>query len=123
MVYSITGVGGEDFEKSYIDQQLEDLGIPQDIIEQGEEAIKQYASQNSIDLVSFESDMSEQTASDKVKGANETAKQDYQVQLQSLGIPSEKIQEGDMAVKTYAAEKGITLPPPPDKGMNLNIML
>lgn len=118
-VYAITNAQGETYNTYDVNKKLKDLGIPDEIIEQGEDAIENYAQENSITLPT--SDEQEQKETPEVKGAGDTAKQDYETQLEALGVPKETIAKGDDAVQQFAEANNINLPAS-STGTKFNLM-
>ncbi|MFH0702172.1 MAG: hypothetical protein V2B14_01355 [bacterium] len=90
-------------------QKLEALGIPSDVIQQGPQAVKQYADKNGISLPPPPS---------RPNGANGEPPEEFKQKLEALGIPAETIAQGRDAVMQYAQENGIEIPKPP---LNQNI--
>ncbi len=76
--------------------KLEELGIPKDVIKQGDDAIKKYADENNIKLPA----KSEVTLT--LPDEEEAAK------LRKLGIPENIIQQGYDAIEKYADEHNIS---------------
>ena len=102
---------------------LESLGIPNEIIKKGPEAVKQYAREHYIDLSVLQPQQKSTTdAPTALKPASEhkDKKREIVNTLLNLGIPAAVITQGKEAVLAYAKENGITLPPPP-KGSRLNL--
>lgn len=112
----VTSVG-EKMNRYEIEDKLANMGIPEDVIEKGPEAVKQYAGENNIDLSSIQSP--EKIDSKKVKGAGDSIKKDFEAKLESLGIPKETIAKGKEAIETYANKHNIKLPAPPN-GTRMN---
>lgn len=77
-------------------EKLRKLGIPQEVIEKGDDAIRKYAKEHNINLPP------------KKERGHEDAKLE---ELRKLGIPQEVIEEGDDAIRKYAKEHNINLPP------------
>lgn len=118
-VYNVTNASGQTLSTSEVEEILKDIGISDDAIATGtEEAIEAYADENNIDLSKVESMAKEQ--GNDVSGSADTAKQDYEMQLKSLGIPYSVISKGNDAIQSYAAKNGITLPPA--NGTQLNVV-
>src|SRR5574344_33534 len=94
-VYAITNAQGENYSTYEVNQKLEELGIPSDVIEQGEDAIEEYAQEKSITLPKSDERTQPQTQTKaqpkEVKGSNDTAKNDYEWQLKAAGIPQSVI--------------------------------
>lgn len=118
-IYSITNAEGQTLNIYDVNKKLEDLGIPDDIIEQGEAAIEDYASDNNIDLSVLQVEVKK---SDKngLSGSDKYAKEDFNAKLEASGIPFDVIEQGKDAVIAYADKNNITLPEPPKKGVTLN---
>lgn len=56
---------------------------------------------------------------------NNSAKANFDAQLEQLGIPADIVAQGKEAVEQYAKENNIQLPPPPEQnqaGQSLNIL-
>ncbi|MFA7658097.1 MAG: hypothetical protein WCY19_01540 [Candidatus Gastranaerophilaceae bacterium] len=120
-IYAITNAEGQTLDKWDVNQKLKDLGIPEDIINQGEDAIEKYAQENAIDLTSLQVKQTDETSQTQpINGASDKVKEDFEAQLTNLGIPTDVIKEGKEAVEAYAAQNGITLPQPPS-GTQLNV--
>ena len=118
-IYSIKNVSGETMNEYDVNKKLEDLGIPDDVIQQGEIAIEDYAYENNINLDQLQPENKEK--SKELKGTGDTVKQDYEAQLQTLGIPDSIITKGSAAITEYADANGISLPKAPTSGTNLNL--
>jgi hypothetical protein len=118
-IYSVTSADGQSISRYDVNSKLEDLGIPEETIAEGETAIKKYAEENDIDLTSLQAKQTESTEQTGVSGSSDTAKADFDAQLEALGIPADTVAEGREAVMAYAASNGITLPAPPS-GTQLN---
>lgn len=110
---------GEKMDGFDIEKKLTDLGIPEDIIGQGPDAVKQYADENNIDLSKIQPPEKHESNDSKVKGSGDSIKQEFEAKLEELGIPKETIEKGKEAVEAYAKENNITLPAPPS-GTKLN---
>lgn len=110
---------GEKMDRYDIEEKLAKLGVPEDIIEQGPEAVKQYADENSIDLSKIQPPETQESKDSKLKGSGDTIKQEFEAKLEELGIPKETIEQGKEAVEAYAKANNITLPAPPS-GSKLN---
>lgn len=119
-IYAITNAEGQTLDKWDINKKLEDLGIPEDIIQQGEKAIDDYAEDNGIDLSQLQVKLEDKTSKPSLSGANDKNKEEFEAQLEALGIPKETIEKGKEAVEAYAAQNGIILPQPPN-GTQINI--
>lgn len=118
-IYSVTNSANEMLSKYDIDDMLKALGIPDETIDEGADAIEEYAQQNSINLGKL-NEMVKETDSDTINGSADKVKEDFNFELEMTGIPSDVIQEGQDTVEAYALKNGIMLPPPPS-GINLNI--
>lgn len=111
---------GLKMDRYEIEEKLAGLGIPEDIIEQGPDAVKKYADENNIDISKIQPpEKQESKPSPKVKGAGDSVKKDFETKLEALGIPKETIEKGKEAVAAYAKEHNIKLPEPPS-GSKLN---
>lgn len=119
-IYAITNAEGQTLDKWDINKKLEDLGIPEDIIQQGEKAIDDYAEDNGIDLSQLQVKLEDKTSKPSLSGANDKNKEEFEAQLEALGIPKETIEKGKEAVEAYAEQNGIILPQPPN-GTQINI--
>jgi len=112
-VYALTDANGEILSKLEIDELLKEIGISDEAIEEGtEDAIEKDAQTNDINLNRLTALASKQ--GNEVSGAAEKAKDDFESELKSLGIPLQKISEGKEAVEAYAKANGIKLPEPPN---------
>lgn len=98
---------------------LQGLGIPNEIIKKGPDAVKQYASEHSIDLSVIQAQPKPPVS--PISPAKNTQRKEIVNTLLSLGIPSSVISQGRAAVIAYAQANGITLPIPPQNGSRLNI--
>lgn len=116
-IYAITNAEGQSLDKWDINKKLEDLGIPEEVINQGETAIDNYALENGIDL----SQLQVQLEKKEIKGADSKNKAEFEAKLEALGIPKEVIEKGKDAVMAYASENNIKLPPPPKVGSQFNL--
>lgn len=119
-IYAITNAEGQTLDKWDINKKLEDMGIPDDVIEQGETAIENYAQDNNIDLSQLQVKLEKQTSQPPLSGAADKNKAEFEAKLEALGIPKEIIDQGKEAVEAFAAQNGIKLPPPPS-GSQLNV--
>jgi len=118
-VYAISNSQGDVYGKYEINNRLEKLGIPTDVIAKGEAAIEEYASENQITLPS--SDPKEVKAPQpKIAGSAGKNKEEFEAKLLALGIPQATVEQGKDAVVQYAAQNNIQLPAPPTKGSQLN---
>ncbi len=120
--------------------KLEQLGIPREVIEQGDDAIRKYAQEHNIELTppnnsnSQSSTGTQGTTETNTSGTSNTAATqgdnttqnnegttnrsqgnlsippEEAAKLEQLGIPREVIEQGDDAIKQYAEEHNITLP-------------
>lgn len=116
-IYAITDASGNSVDKYEIDQKLEDLGIPEDVIQEGESSIQQYADAQGIDLGQVQTDEAKKTS---MAGSSVTAKEDYSNNLKTLGIPEDVISQGQNAIQIYAEQNGIKLPQ--SKGTQMNLL-
>lgn len=119
-IYAITSARGNDLSDFEINKELKELGIPQETIEEGETAIKDYAFQNNINLEVLQP-KEEDLKRNGLKGSSASIKEDYQAQLESLGIPTTVITKGSEAITAYAEKKGISVPNAPKTGTTLNL--
>lgn len=111
---------GEKMNRYEIEEKLANLGIPDDIIDQGPDAVKQYADENNINLSSIQPpEKHDSKPSPEIKGAGDSVKKDFEAKLEALGIPKKTIEKGKEAVETYAKQNNIKLPKPPS-GAKLN---
>lgn len=120
-ISAITNSDGQQLDKYDINKKLEDLGIPDEIIDKGPDEVEKYAEENGIDLSSLQPPQDEQKSHKDVHGANGKIKQEFEAKLEELGIPKETIEQGKEAVEEYAAQNNITLPSPPRSGSKLNL--
>lgn len=105
--------------------KLEELGIPKDVIKQGDDAIKKYAEDNHITLPAKTDASSSSSSSGSSANVSQTdnstnnssaAQENLSIppeeaaKLEELGIPKDVIKQGDAAIKKYAEEHNITLP-------------
>lgn len=120
-VYAITDTQGNALSALDINDMLKDLGISEEAINKGEDAIEQEAKQDGIkDLEkSLKSMVADKDPT--VKGAGDKAKNDFDQELETLGVPKEVVQQGKKAVEAYAAKNGIKLPKPPS-GTEFNLL-
>lgn len=118
-IYAITNASGDTLDEYDVNQKLKDLGIPDDVIEKGETDIEDYAYYNNINLDNLQTKQNNK----EIKGSNDKIKQDYQKELETLGIPTTVIQKGSEAVTAYADKKHISLPKQPTTGNSLNFQL
>lgn len=116
--------GGIGAPKEDIKQKLVSLGIPEEIVAQGKEAVKAYAEQNGISLPEPPKRPDESSIFGQAQGGEKEPPAELKQQLTSLGIPESVIYQGREAVMAYAQQNGITLPQPPtppEAGNNLDI--
>lgn len=106
-IYAITDGSGSTLSKYDIDARLQDMGIPEDVIAEGESAISDYADANSIDLTQIASDVAKENP---IAGSAFSAKEDNENELKLLGVPEDIIQQGHAAVQEYAFQNNIKLP-------------
>lgn len=120
-IYALTDAQGNALSTLDINDMLKDLGISEEAINKGEDAIEQEAKQDGIkDIEKSLKDMV--AAKDPtVKGAGDKVKVDFDQELETLGIPKEVVQQGKEAVEAFAAQNNITLPKPPS-GTGLNLL-
>lgn len=120
-IYGITDAQGQVLSILDINEMLKDLGISEDAINKGTDAIEQEAQADGIkDLEKSLKDMV--AAKDPtVKGSGDKIKGDFEKELEALGVPKEVVQQGKEAVEAYAAQNNIKLPKPPS-GIELNLM-
>lgn len=107
--------------KSDIKFKLKTLGIPADVIAQGPDAVKKYASEHNIDLSSIQPPKKD-SSSPNIVESNDTKKQEFEAKLVSLGIPENTVKQGKEAVEKYAKENNIQLPTPPKQGSKMNYL-
>ena len=119
-ISSLTNEFGQSLSRYDVEDKLKDLGIPDDVIAQGESAIEDYAFKNSIDLALLQPELNEKAAPPPLSGSNDKIKTDYESQLKALGVPSSVVAKGKAAVEAYALNKGISLPRHPSSGTALN---
>lgn len=109
--------------KSDIEAKLKALGVPAEVIAQGPDAVKKYASEHNIDLSSIQPpkrEKNEENSDSSVKGSKGNKKQEFEAKLEALGIPADTIKQGKEAVEKYAKENNITLPTPPRHGSKID---
>jgi len=121
-IYAITNASGEKLDEYDINKKLEDMGIPDDVIQEGESAIDDYAFQNNINLDSLQPEKTDKKPKE-LKGSNNNVKQDYEKELQSLGVPDKIIAQGAEEIAAYADSNRISLPKAPTSGTALNLQL
>lgn len=119
-VYAITNANGEFLDKYEINQELEDAGIPADVIAKGDVEIQKYASEHHIDLDALQPEV-KHPEQKEVTGGDKHNKKDFEAKLEALGIPQDVIEQGREAVKAYAEKNNIQLPDHPKHGSRLNI--
>lgn len=118
-IYALTDSAGDILPRDQVEELLDEIGIPQELIDKGSsEDIQAYATENNIDLSQLTS-MAKNETQNKVNGSAATAKGDYEKELKTLGIPEDIIRQGSDAVAVYAAQNGIQLPD--NKGTKLNL--
>ena len=101
--------------------KLTALGVPANIIAQGDSAIQKYAQEHGINLPAKQ--QPQQQEKPMFGGMNQGGvKEDIETKLKALGIPSDIITQGKSAIESYAAQNNITLPTPPAQGSKLNVM-
>ncbi len=120
----VFGENGNKMEKPSLEEitkEFESLGIPAEVVEQGPQAVKEYAEANGIDIPQGPS-------KDEAKGVEGEPKEppaEMKQELEALGVPADVISQGKEAVMQYAQENGITLPkpsePPQEVGSRLDI--
>lgn len=94
-----------------INSKLKALGVPDDIISQGPQAVKEYTQEHNISIP--EPPKKEGGAQQQGLFDNQKPAQDITQQLSSLGVPNNVISSGKDAVEKYANQNNITLPQPP----------
>lgn len=103
--------------------KLTALGIPANIVAQGQSAIEKYAQEHGITLPSKQqTKQTQQPMFGQINQSGNQQKEDIETKLKALGIPSDIIAQGKTAVENYAAQNNITLPTPPAQGSKLNVM-
>lgn len=108
-IYAITNDKNEFLSKDEVNEMLRNMGISDTTIEQGDEdAIEAEAKQNNIDLSKLQTIA--RTQDRELNGSADTAKQDYERDLKTRGIPNEIIAQGQAAVQAFADKSGIRLP-------------
>src|SRR5574344_859994 len=117
-VYAITNAQGETYSTYDVNKKLEDAGIPDEVIERGEDAIETYAQENGITLPT--SEKQEEKPQPKLNGSGDSAKTDYMWQLKAAGIPESIISQGNSSVQQYAQEHNIVIPTN-STGTNFNL--
>ncbi len=103
--------------------QQEMSQIPDEIKQQGKEAVREYAEQNGITLPP-PPEKQEQTnlfAQNEQSSSGDDKKQEHMAALVSAGVPQSVVAQGKDAVAQYAQENDIELPEPPSAGMNLDL--
>lgn len=117
-VYSVTNEQGNKLSKDEVNQILSEIGISDDAIKKGtESAIEADALENNVNLNQVAEEALK--TGEVVKGSSDSLKQDYDQQLAVIGIPQNIIDKGDDAVKAYAVQNSISLPPA--SGTQLNV--
>ena len=118
-IYNITNASGQTLSRLEVEELLKELGISDDAIKEGtSNAIEEDAQKQNI--TNLDGKLTELAAKGgEVQGSSDTAKEDYNTQLKTLGIPDSIIEKGNDAVKTYADKNGITLPL--SSGTSLNV--
>lgn len=120
-VYSITDASGEALSTLEVNELLEEIGISSDAIKDGTEAaIEKDAESHHIDLTLLP-ELAKKEFKGNVGGSADSSKQDYQTQLQALGIPDAIIAKGNDAIQDYASKNGIILPPSSGTALNLKV--
>lgn len=120
-IYAITNASGEYLDRYDVNKELEDAGIPEDVIAKGEAEIEKYAFENQIDLDALQPDV-KQPEQKELSGADKHHKKNFEAELEALGIPKETIEEGRAAVKAYAEKNNIQLPEHAKHGSKLNFV-
>ncbi len=118
-IYAITNAEGCTMSEYDINKELEEAGIPDDVINQGSSAIEAYASENKITLPTSE-EMKQEAPTKELKGSAGSIKGDFEAKLVALGVPQEVVAQGKDAVQAYATKNNIQLPQPPS-GAKLNL--
>lgn len=117
-IYSITNEKGEFLSKDEINEMLGKIGISDQAIESGDQdAIEADAKQNNIDLNRLQTIA--KTPENELNGSADTAKQDYERELKTRGIPNDIIAQGQAAIQAYADKMNIRLPE--NSGTTLNL--
>lgn len=120
-VFSISNSQGQNYDKYDVKKKLEDSGIPENVIAQGETAVENYASAHGITLPTSDQ-QKPKTVPNKVNGSMGKNKEEFEAKLEALGIPPEIIKQGKDAVKQYAAQHNIQLPEHQKHGTHLNLV-
>lgn len=108
-IYALTNAKGETLSKDEVNDLLGDIGISDDAIKAGtDSAIEEDADENKINLDQL-TDLAKAKGAD-IKGAADKSKEDYNRNLQTLGIPADIIAKGQPAIQAYAAQNNIRLP-------------
>lgn len=110
--YGVTNADGKMLSKDDINEMLEEIGISSDAIEDGSDSAIETDAQK-LGIVNLDEQLTNLARGDggkEIKGAGDTAKQDYETQLQTLGIPSDILIKGPNEVQAYAAQNNIRLP-------------
>lgn len=101
--------------------KLKNLGVPDEVIAQGPQAVMQYCQENNITLPQPPQKPNEQESSvfggkmPEFRGAEKEPPAELKQKLISLGVPEDIISQGREAVMQYCQENNITLPEPPQK--------
>lgn len=120
-IYAITNADGDYLDKYDVNKELEDAGVPADVIAKGEAAIESYASEHHIDLDALQPEV-KKPEHKEVSGGDKHNKKDFETKLEELGIPKDVIEEGKEAVKAYAQKHNIQLPAHSKHGSKLNFV-
>lgn len=93
--------GGGNDDKAKMAEKLMGMGVPENIIKQGKDAVDQYLSSNS------DSSSSDNNESQSSQGGLNKA--EFAEKLMSLDIPEDIIKEGPQSVRNYMKENEITV--------------
>lgn len=121
-IYAISNSQGQAYSTLDVNKKLEDAGIPDEVIQKGDDAVQAYAYEHHITLPT--SDEQQKTEQPKTVGLKKGGdhKAEMEAKLEALGIPKETIAQGKEAVQQYAAANNIELPAPPARGAHLNLV-
>jgi|GEM_PF-1368163 len=113
-------VQGNGQKQNNMESELKKLGVPQEIITQGRDAVKEYCDENNITLPKPPQKPEGESLFEnkRSQGQQNNAKEppaEFLSQLASSGVPADIISQGPEAVMTYCQENNITLPKPPER--------